>query len=388
MAIRLAILIQSFGRFGGAERAALLHYNHFKEAGKDVDLFADFAEKHLWARQELSKIVVKPLPRGLAEPEAITLVNDLDEYDRILIHHHAEPILTYRIVRRLSAKTAWYSGSIFEPAYSELLHGEDYRDVSTTFESTTKAFYGRCLGGLGIALFPISKRILRIIDLQTVARYRKIICNSRYQARYIKNVYGRDSVIVYPPIESGLLRANTVPLDIDRQFVMMVGAFVPYKNFEAGIRAMSPLKQSYTLAIVGSGLLRKQYEQLACKLGIDLRIFFGANDAIMHSLYSKASFLIHPSLFEGFGFIPAEAALHLKPTILTTRSGVRELLEDQESSYFCDPTDVPLMQERAKHLGDEPERACAMGRKAYDSIRSLCSKEQSMNLWAELEGWN
>jgi glycosyltransferase involved in cell wall biosynthesis len=385
--IRVAILIQSFGRFGGAERAALIHFNHFKNAGKDVDLFADFSEKHLWARDELKRVPVKTLPKGVAEPESITIIDDLDEYDRILIHHHVEPLLGYRIVRHLGRKTAWYSGSIFEPAYSELLHGDDYRNVSSTFESTTKGFYGRALGGLGLALFPISKRVLRIIDFQTVAGYRKIICNSKYQARYVKNVYGRESIIVYPPVESGLLRAETVPIDIDRPFAMMVGAFVPYKNFESGIRAMSFIKSDYALAIVGSGLLKKQYEHLATRLGVDLRIFFGANDAVMHSLYAKANFLIHPSLFEGFGFIPAEAALHAKPTILTTRSGVKELLADEESSYLCDPMDIPLMQQRAKHLGEDPNEGFRMGCKAHNSIQSLCDEKQSMTLWEELERW-
>ena len=67
--LRVAILIQSFGRFGGAERAALVHYSRFKEAGKDVDLFADFTDKHLWARQELNKIIVQdPFPRESQSP--------------------------------------------------------------------------------------------------------------------------------------------------------------------------------------------------------------------------------------------------------------------------------------------------------------------------------
>src|SRR5579864_9390685 len=136
------MLIQSFGRFGGAERAALVHFSRFKEAGKDVDLFADFTDKHLWPRQELNKITFTPLPQSLGEPESLTLVRDLDEYDRILIHHHVEPLLAFRIVRSLGKKTAWYSGSIFEPAYSDLLHGDDYRNVSVTFEKTTKSFYG------------------------------------------------------------------------------------------------------------------------------------------------------------------------------------------------------------------------------------------------------
>jgi len=385
--LKLAILIQAFGRFGGAERAALVHYSRFKEAGKDVDLFADFTDKHLWARQELNKITFTPLPQNLGEPESVTLVRDLDEYDRILIHHHVEPILAFRIAKALGKKTAWYSGSIFEPAYSDLLHGDDYRNVSVTFEKTTKSFYGNLLGGLGLALFPISKRVLRILDYQTVARYGKIISNSENQARYIKNIYGRDSVVVYPPVESGLLSADTVPVEINEPYVMMVGAFVPYKNFQAGIRAVAPLKEKYSLAMVGSGSLKNQYENLAERLGIDLHIFYGSNDAMMHTLYSKASFLIHPSLFEGFGFIPAEAALHRKATILTTRSGVKELLVDSESSYLCDPNDLPLMQKRASDLAQHPDAASEMGENAYTSIRDLSTARQSMAVWDELEQW-
>jgi glycosyltransferase involved in cell wall biosynthesis len=316
------MLIQSFGRFGGAERAALLHYNRLKALGKDVDLFADFAQGKIWSRDELQVTQLNPLPHTFYEAESLRFLKRLNEYDRVLVHHHIEPVLAYRLVRHLWQKTAWYSGSIFEPAYSELLHGKDYREVSITFEATTRSFYGNGLGTLGLALFPLSKKLLRLIDFQTVSRYRKIISNSKYQARYIKNVYGVDSSIVYPPVESALLSAQTLPVDIENPYVLMVGAFVPYKNFENGIRAMYPLRDSFDLAIVGSGALKEQYRRVAESVGVNLHIFYGSNDSIMHSLYENSSFLIHPSLFEGFGYIPAEAALHKKATILTTRSGV------------------------------------------------------------------
>ena len=161
-------------------------------------------------------------------------------------------------MRHLAKKTAWYSGSVFEPVYSDLLHGEDYRKVSLTFQTTTKSFYGRGIGGLGLALFPISKRILKIIDYETVRKFHKIITNSGYQSRYIQNIYRRDSTVVYPPIESALLSADELPMMEDRPFVLMVGAFVPYKNFQAGIRAMIPIKETHSLAMVGTGLLKEQ----------------------------------------------------------------------------------------------------------------------------------
>lgn len=385
--IRLALLIQSFGRFGGAERAALLHYNRLRELGKDVELFADFAERNLWARDELRAIKFNSLPHTFYEADSIRLLRRLDEYDRILVHHHIEPVLAYRLVKYLWKKTAWYSGSIFEPAYSELLHGQDYRKVSLSFEATTKSFYGNGLGTLGLALFPVSKRLLRIIDYQTVSKYRKIISNSKYQARYLKSVYGVDSEIVYPPVESSLLSAVTLPVEIDRPYVLMVGAFVPYKNFESGIRAMYPLRDRYDLAMVGTGILKDQYRRIAESVGVKLHLYYGSNDSIMHSLYARSSFLMHPSLFEGFGYIPAEAALHGKACVLTTRSGVRELLSDGKSAYLCDPTDLDTLKKRAKQLADHPDKTEEMGRNAYNAIRGLCSKEQSLQLWEELEAW-
>src|SRR5580700_5471751 len=112
--MKLAILIQAYGRFGGAERAALLHYTHLKAMGKDVDMFADFTDKHLWARAGLERTPFKPLPRGLRSSDDLTgsILRTLEAYDRVLVHHHIEPILAYRIVRHLPKKTAWYSGSV------------------------------------------------------------------------------------------------------------------------------------------------------------------------------------------------------------------------------------------------------------------------------------
>ena len=46
------------------------------------------------------------------------------------------------------------------------------------------------------------------------------------------------------------------------------------------------------------------------------------------------------------------------------------------------------MQQRARHLADNPEAATEMGGKAYDSIHDLSTTNQSMAVWEELERWN
>ncbi|MDG6904782.1 MAG: glycosyltransferase family 4 protein [Nitrososphaerota archaeon] len=355
--------------------------------GKDIDLFADYTDTLPWDTRSFDGVSPRPLTRPTNLSQAIRLMKELDEYDRILIHHHVEPVLAYLISRYLRKKVAWYSGSIFEPAYSELLYGEDYKNVSATLDATTRSFYGRYIGRMGLAAYPAAKTALRILDLKTVKNYHKIITNSDYQARYVLNIYRRTSTVVYPPLEDNLLTPKKLELKLKLPYVLMAGAFVYYKNFKAGIKAMDLIKDAYSLVMVGSGMLRSQYEQLARESGVSLSVHYGSSDEVMHYLYDNSSFVIHPSLFEGFGFIAAEAALHQKPTILTTHSGVREFFKDGESAYICDPFNIPLMQERARRLANHPEQTREMGRKAHDSIACLSGFGQSKRLWEELENW-
>ncbi|MGG6499382.1 UNVERIFIED_CONTAM: glycosyltransferase, partial [Bacteroidetes bacterium 56_B9] len=57
----------------------------------------------------------------------------------------------------------------------------------------------------------------------------------------------------------------------------------------------------------------EQVLPLIKELGIDGRIKLIDNkysEAEMHKLYSNASLFVSPSLMEGFGFTPIEAAIH------------------------------------------------------------------------------
>ena len=351
--------------------------------GKDVDLFADFTDTRPWD-SGINHGELKPLTRPANLSQALKILKELDEYDRILIHHHVEPILAYLISKYLKKKVDWYSGSIFEAAYSNLLYGEDYKKVSVTLEETTRSFYGKYVGTLGLSVYSASKIALKILDLMTVRNFRKIYANSRYQSRYLKNVYNRDSKVVYPPLEE--MRRSSLPFDFGTPYVLMAGAFVYYKNFETGIRAMEGIRNSHVLVIAGSGPLKKKYEEAARKLGVKLHISYGESDGVMHALYEGASFVMHPSLFEGFGYISAEAALHRKPTILTTHSGVAEFFNNGESAYICDPHDIALMKEYVWSMANDQVSTEKMGSRAHDVICGLCGDTQSRELWNELEG--
>src|SRR5437867_2297019 len=64
--LRLAILIHPFGRFGGAERLAILHALGLTDAGHEVTLYTDTSLMHSdWLSMLGSKVQVRRLPYGL-----------------------------------------------------------------------------------------------------------------------------------------------------------------------------------------------------------------------------------------------------------------------------------------------------------------------------------
>src|SRR5213083_1540386 len=112
--MRLAILQQSYGRFGGAERLAFSHYVQMKRMKKDATLYYQGAIPSEWG-ERLENERIRTIPSGMAKTfsEIQSLrqfFRELGQYDRILIHHHVEPLLAYYVYKLFGKKTTWYSG--------------------------------------------------------------------------------------------------------------------------------------------------------------------------------------------------------------------------------------------------------------------------------------
>jgi len=97
----IAILIQSYGRFGGAERLAFSHFVHLQEKGCDVTLFYAGPMSKGW-RERLQNEQVRAIPCGISRSLSdlralLRFLRELREFDKIIIHHHVEPILAPNI---------------------------------------------------------------------------------------------------------------------------------------------------------------------------------------------------------------------------------------------------------------------------------------------------
>src|SRR5207245_10884378 len=147
----------------------------------------------------------RKIPSGIAKsPSQLQdlrrFLKELKNYDRIIIHHHIEPLLAYFVSRLFGKITTWYSGGgIFELSYST---GKDYRSISPTLPATAREFYGNILARLirYDALYNIFKTIIYAYDISTVKSYGKIVANSDFTAKSLVKSYGLKTKpeVVYP----------------------------------------------------------------------------------------------------------------------------------------------------------------------------------------------
>ncbi len=380
--LRLAILQQSYGRFGGAERLAFSHYFQLKRMNKDVTLFYSGSIPPDW-RKRLQNEPVRTIPNGIAKSlsqlgSLRSFLRELRNYDRIIIHHHVEPLLAYFVSKLFGKITTWYSGGgLFELSYST---GKDYRSISPTLPATTKEFYGNILARLirYDPLYNIFKTIIYAYDVSTVKSYGKIVANSDFTAKSLVKSYRLRTKpdVVYPAADPVLEQLASENSHHEGDYMLAVGALTPQKNLDTIIHAASTVP-SAKLTFVGNGNEGQNLSDLARKLQVPLVI---KENQDIHNLaddYGACKFLLHPAIYEPFGLTPIEAALFSKPSIVTNRGGPCETVLNGETGFVTDPMERKNISKLMQLLLFDDQLRLDMGRKARDFVLDRFSIERS-----------
>lgn len=392
--LRLAILQQSYGRFGGAERLALSHFLQLRKMNVDVTLYYQGAISPGWAKR-LDGHEIRPIPNGVAgnlsELTALSkFLKELGDFDRIIIHHHVEPVLALYLSKLLGDKIIWYSGSVFELAWEKFITGLDYRSISPTVRKTSAGFYGGTLSTLLLSnpFFDFAVPIARAVDISTVRGYRRILANSSFLSRFLARAYKlKDNPrVVYPGPDPILEQLSTQIISNEQDFMLAVGALIPLKNVEGIIQAAATVP-SAKVVIVGDGQERNKLKELATRLAVPLEMRGSSIDElVLAKIYSECKFLVHLSLYEPFGLTPLEAGLFSKPSIVTNRGGPPEIVVDGETGYVVDPRDFKHVSSRMNELLVNSSLRRHMGAKARRKVLERFTLEKSAKtLLAEVE---
>jgi glycosyltransferase involved in cell wall biosynthesis len=168
---------------------------------------------------------------------------------------------------------------------------------------------------------------LRRWDCEKARQVDRFVANSRFVRDRIRKYYGRDAVVIQPPIDTNFFTPGTSPTssDVREDFYLVAGALVPYKRVDLVIDAFNQL--GHRLVVAGSGPALKSLRQRA-RGNIDNVEFRGfVTDDELRRLYRSAKGLVMAAR-EDFGMVAVEAQACGCPVIAFGAGGGSETTQD------------------------------------------------------------
>jgi len=175
---------------------------------------------------------------------------------------------------------------------------------------------------------------LRAWDRRVSRQVDRHVAISRHVQARIRDFYGMDSDIVYPPIDTDYW----TPSPTARQsFDLIVSALVPYKRVDLAVKAYA--RSGHPLKIVGVGSGLSALQRLATP---NIEFLGWRPDAEIRDLYRAARLLIFAGE-EDFGLVPLEAQACGCPVVAFARGGALEtVIADQTGIFFHEPAESAL----------------------------------------------
>jgi glycosyltransferase involved in cell wall biosynthesis len=158
---------------------------------------------------------------------------------------------------------------------------------------------------------------LRDWDRRTTERVTHFIAISRTVRDRIRDCYGRDSTVIYPPVDTDFYSPGGGRRG---DYYLVVSAFAPYKRLDLAIEACTRLGRK--LIVIGDGQDSARLRALA---GPSVVFLGWQPDAVIRDHLRGCRALLFPGE-EDFGIVPVEANACAAPVIAYGRGGAAETI--------------------------------------------------------------
>ncbi len=176
---------------------------------------------------------------------------------------------------------------------------------------------------------------IRIWDMSTINRVDHYIANSHYIAKRIKKVYGKESTVIYPPVDVEKFEL----CEQKEEFYMTASRMVPYKKIDMIVEAFS--KTNKKLVVIGTG---PDMDKIKAKAGKNIELMGYQSDEVMINMMQRAKAFIFAAE-EDFGITPVEAQACGTPVICLGRGGTKETVVDMLSGvHFMEQSVESLLE--------------------------------------------
>lgn len=201
--------------------------------------------------------------------------------------------------------------------------------------------------------------ILRRWDYQAAQRVDHFVAISGEIQDRIRRYYGRDSVVIYPPVNT----ARFAPTAAREDYYLIVSRLIPYKRIDLAVRAFNQLE--LPLVIAGDGRDREVLEALA---GPTITFLGYVPDEELPELFARCRAYVLPGI-EDFAIAPVQAQAAGRPVIACGAGGVLDtVIEGETGAFFREMAPEPLADTVRAFDPDamDPE-ACMRNAARFDS---------------------
>lgn len=225
--------------------------------------------------------------------------------------------------------------------------------------------------GFGV-LDPLARLGLRVLvaplrrwDLRAAKRPDLYIANSTHIQKDIKKYYGRDSVVIHPPVNTERFKLSTAP----RQGFVTVGRLKPYKRVDVLIEACNRLK--LPLTIVGNG---PDYKLLKAMAGPTIVFARNASDQDVERYLGNAQAFLFAA-HEDFGVAPVEAMSAGTPVIAYQAGGALDYVKPGINGQFFAEQTAASLANVLRDFKPSDYKAAAVHKSVQDfSVQSFRAK--------------
>lgn len=182
---------------------------------------------------------------------------------------------------------------------------------------------------------------LRRWDYRAAQRVHHFIAISSEIRARIQRYYGRDSVIIYPPVDTSRFQP-VAPQEVGDYF-LIVSRLIPYKRIDLAVQAATRL--GVPLKIGGQG---RDMERLRAMAGPTVEFLGYVPDDALPELMARCRAFIFPGL-EDFGITPVQAQAAGRPVIAYGGGGALDtVLPAITGEFFSEMTVDALTQVMAQ----------------------------------------
>ncbi|MEM6997332.1 MAG: glycosyltransferase [Patescibacteria group bacterium] len=313
---KVAIVHDWLTNLGGAERTVLSILNAFPDADlytsvyddKGIDLFRGYRVHTTWLQKIPGRLKYKHQLWSVLRPLAFRSLR-LDDYDIVITSSSAES----KHARTKNGVNICYCHT---PIRYYWVNPEKYMKDPGLGPLNWLAPFALKL------LLPLLKRS----DYRAAQKVDLFIANSKAVKKRIKEFYGQESTVLYPPVRVGSFK----PSKKRASYFVTAGRQVAYKRHDLAVSACSEL--GLELLVLGSG---PENEKLKNSAGPTITFNSSASDEDIIRAFSESIGFIHPGE-EDFGITPIEAMAGGTPVIAYKAGGALDYVEPGKTGEFFD----------------------------------------------------